>query len=70
MPLRLSPSIARNKRSETLNSLEVNFNFVDVSAFDLCSNMTVNGPLSVTSTARDNLQNDGYAPSGNANRPP
>ena len=30
--------------------------------------MTVNGLLSVTSTACDNLQNAGYTPSGNANR--
>ena len=30
--------------------------------------MAVNGLLSVTSTARDNLQNDGYTRSKNANR--
>ena len=30
--------------------------------------MTLNGLLSVTSTARDNLQNDRYTPSENANR--
>ena len=30
--------------------------------------MTVNGLLSVTSTACDNRQNAGYTPSGNANR--
>ena len=33
MPLRSSPSIARSRRAESLNSLDVNYNFVDGTAF-------------------------------------
>jgi hypothetical protein len=65
MPLRSSPSIARSRRAESLNSLDVNFNFVDVNAFDLCSNMTVNG---LRNAACDTLDTDGNTVAGNPTR--
>jgi hypothetical protein len=43
MPLRLSTRIARVKRAEGLDYLDVNFNFVDGIAFDRPSRETVNG---------------------------
>ncbi len=45
--------------------LDVNFNFVDGNAFDLCSNMTVNGLIT---SACDQLAMDGYTISGNPTR--
>jgi hypothetical protein len=65
MPLRSSPSIARSRRAESLNFSDVNFNFVDVNPFDLCSNGTVNGLIT---TACDLLAMDGNTTSGNPTR--
>ena len=68
MQLRSSPGIARIRRTESLNSLDVNFNFVDGNAFDLCSHMTVNGLIGV---ACDSMTGPGnqYTLSGNPSRP-
>src|SRR5438132_8061430 len=67
MPLRSSPSIARSRRAGSLNSLDLNFNFVDVNAFDLCSNGTVN---QLISAACADLGSDGTTLCGNPNRIP
>jgi uncharacterized protein (DUF2141 family) len=45
--------------------LDVKFGFVDGTAFDLCSNMTVNGLIA---SACDSLGSDGYTLSGNVDR--
>ncbi len=45
--------------------LDVNFNFADGNAFDLCSNSTVNGLIT---SACDTLHDNGYTPSGDPSR--
>lgn len=43
MRLRLSPSIAKVKRADSLNYQDVNLTFVDGYALSCTSNMTMNG---------------------------